>query len=315
MCSPRHDAAISLESFMQVHETLTVATSLARAIAQLGPDVRLEAEILLAHALDRPRAWLYAHADEIVSDDARTRFDVLLARRALGVPIAQLIGKQGFWSLELRITPDVLIPRADTELLVECALAVLPLDKPMRIADLGTGSGAIALAIASERPLAKIVAVDSSIAALDVARSNAKALAFLSREQCAVQDGTSVSRGRMPIEIVHGDWFAPLHGQCFDVIVSNPPYLAADDPHLDRGDLRFEPRAALASGSDGLDAIRTIAGSAPTHLLAGGWLLLEHGWEQGAAVRALLAGSGFMEIATHRDIEARERVTCGRWRG
>ncbi len=283
---------------MQVHETLTVAASLARAIAQLGPDMRFEAEILLAHALNRPRAWLYAHADEALADDALTRFDGLLARRMGGEPVAQLIGRQGFWTLELRITPDVLIARADTELLVECALAVLPSDALRRVADLGTGSGAIALAIASERPLAELIAVDASVAALAVAQSNAKALGLSSRVQC-----------------LHGEWFAPLRGQRFDVVVSNPPYLAADDPHLDRGDLRFEPRSALASGSDGLDAIRAIIGSAPTHLREGGWLLLEHGWEQGAAVRALLEGIGFVEVATRRDIETRERATCGRWCG
>ena len=284
---------------MQIQGNARVAGLLARAAKQLGPDTRPEAELLLAQALDCPRAWLYAHADDVVPDAARTLFDDLLARRARGEPIAQLIGRQGFWSLELRITPGVLIPRADTELLVECALAVLPADKPTRVADLGTGSGAIALAIATERPLAEVIAIDSSIAALDVARFNAQALGLSARVQTA-----------------HGDWFATLGDQRFDergfdVVISNPPYLAASDPHLDQGDLRYEPRAALVSGSDGLDAIRTIVRSAPAHLLPEGWLLLEHGWEQGAEVRALLAAAGFAEIATHRDIEARERVTCG----
>lgn len=280
---------------MQVHQTPSVAALLARAAARLGQEARLEAELLLAQALDRPRAWLYAHADDGVQDAVRMRFDDLVARRVRGEPVAQLIGRQGFWSLELRITPDVLIPRADTELLVECALAVLPSDVPVRVVDLGTGSGAIALAIASERPCAEIVAVDSSIAALEVARSNAQSL------------GLSA-----PVQWMHGDWFAPLDDQRFDAIVSNPPYLAADDPHLEQGDLRYEPRAALVSGRDGLDAIRLIAGAAPSHLLPGGLLLLEHGWEQGAEVRALLEAAGFVEIATHRDIESRERVTCGR---
>jgi len=287
---------------MQVHQISSVASSLARATAQLGPEARLEAELLLAHALDRPRAWLYAHADDGVQEAARMRFDDLVARRVRGEPVAQLIGRKCFWSLELRITPDVLIPRADTELLVERALAVLPSDAPIRVVDLGTGSGAIALAIASERPLADIVAVDSSVASLDVARSNAQSLGLSARVQC-----------------VHGDWFAPLGDRPFDergfdAIVSNPPYLAADDPHLDQGDLRYEPLAALVSGSDGLDAIREIAQAAPSHLQPGGWLLLEHGWEQGVEVRALLDAAGFVEIATHRDIEARERVTCGRRR-
>jgi len=282
---------------MQVQQTDSVAVLLARAIVQLGPGARAEAELLLGHALGRPRAWLFAHGDAIVPEAARVQFERLLARRAIGEPIAQLLGQQGFWSLQLRITPDVLIPRADTELLVECALAVLPGDAPIRVADLGTGSGAIALAIASERPLAQVTAVDASVAALAVAQSNAQSLGLSSRVHC-----------------VHGDWYAPLEGQCFDVIVSNPPYIAEDDPHLDRGDLRFEPRAALASGRDGLAAIRVIVRDAPMHLSTGGWLLLEHGWEQGAAVRALFEASGYVEVTTHRDLEARERVSCGRWR-
>ena len=280
---------------MQVHETITIVALLAHAAAKLGTDTRLEAELLLAHALQRPRAWLYAHANDAVPDAALEAFDGLIARRLRGEPVAQILGRQGFWSLDLRITPDVLIPRADTELLVERALAVLPVDSSVRIADLGTGSGAIALAIASERPLAEVIATDASIAALGVARSNAEAMGLSSR-----------------LRWMHGDWFVPLAGEHFDAIASNPPYLAADDPHLQEGDLRFEPRAALVSGNDGLDAIRAIVRDAPTHLLPGGWLLLEHGWEQGAAVRGLMEAAEFTDIATHRDIEQRERVTCGR---
>ena len=282
---------------MQVHEAITIAALLAHAAERLGAATRLEAELLLAHALQHPRAWLYAHANDTVPDAAMEAFDGLIARRMRGEPVAHILGWQGFWSLDLRITPDVLIPRADTELLVDRALDALPVESAVRVADLGTGSGAIALAIASERPLAEVIAVDASIAALEVARDNADTLGLSSRVCC-----------------VHGDWFAPLHAQRFDAIVSNPPYLASEDPHLDDGDLRFEPRAALVSGSDGLDAIRAIVRDAPAHLLPGGWLLLEHGWEQGAAVRALLMDVGFSEVATHRDIEARERVTCGVWR-
>ena len=281
---------------MQVQGNHCVAALLSRAVARLGLDARLEAEILLAHALDRPRAWLYAHADDAVPDAAHATFDMLIARRLAGEPIAQLIGRQGFWSLDLLVTPDVLIPRADTELLVECALAVLRIKVPCRVADLGTGSGAIALAIASERPLAEIVAVDASVAALDVARRNADMAGLSSRVHC-----------------IHGDWFAQLEGERFDAIVSNPPYLADNDAHLEQGDLRYEPRSALVSGSDGLDAIRAIVRDAPFHLLQNGWLLLEHGWQQGKAVRALLASAGFTQVTTHCDIEARERVTCGNW--
>ena len=271
-----------------------VAALLARAAARLGADARAEAEILLAHALQRPRAWLYAHADAAVAEPAAAEFDALVARRSRGEPVAQILGRQGFWSLDLRVTSDVLIPRADTELLVERALATLPTDRTARVADLGTGSGAIALAIASERPRAFVVAVDASAAALDVARGNAQALGLSARVHC-----------------VQGEWFVPLHGERFDLIVSNPPYLAENDPHLGEGDLRFEPRMALASGHDGLDAIRAIVRDAPAHLADGGWLLLEHGWEQGAAVRALFVESGFEDIATWRDIEQRERTTGG----
>ena len=279
-------------------EESNVAALLASAVVRLGSDMRAEAELLLAHALDRPRAWLIAHAHDVVADAARQRFDLLVARRAQGGPIAQLVGSRGFWSLDLRITPDVLIPRAETELLVECALGVLARDIPVRVADLGTGSGAIALAIASDRPLANVVAVDASRAALAVAQSNALSLGLSARVTC-----------------VAGDWFAPLHGQRFDAVVSNPPYIAEDDPHLGEGDLRYEPRMALASGADGLDAIRAIVRDAPAHLAAGGWLLIEHGWGQGGAVRLLFVEAGFGGIATHRDLEARERVTCGRWSG
>ncbi len=277
-------------------EESSVAALLASAVVRLGADMRLEAELLLAHALDRPRAWLFAHAHDVVADTARRCFDLLVVRRAQGEPIAQLVGSRGFWSLDLHITPDVLIPRAETELLVECALGVLATDIPVRVADLGTGSGAVALAIARERPLAEVIAVDVSPAALAVAQWNAVALGFVGRVHCA-----------------EGDWLASLHGQCFDAIVSNPPYIADDDPHLREGDLRYEPRIALASGPDGLDAIRSIVRDAPAHLAAGGWLLIEHGWEQGNAVRGLFVEAGFEEVATHRDLESRERVTCGRW--
>jgi release factor glutamine methyltransferase len=192
------------------------------------------------------------------------------------------------------VTPATLIPRVETELLVELALARLPRDRELRIADLGTGSGAIALALAHERPHARVVATDASDAALAVARGNADAL------------------GIGNIELRRGDWLAPLSGERFDLIAGNPPYIASDDPHLGAGDLRHEPVAALASGRDGLDAIRVIARDAPVHLVAGGWLLLEHGLEQGRAVRDLLDGAGFVAVATEPDLEGRDRVTLGR---
>lgn len=268
---------------------------LAHAAARIGGDsARLDAELLLAHALGHARTWLFAHADDGIGADARERMEPLLAARARGVPIAQLLGRRGFWTLELEVTPDTLIPRPETELLVELALARVPRDRVARIVDLGTGSGAVALALAGERPLAHVIAVDASAEALVVARRNADALRLRN------------------IEFALGDWCAPLAEQRFELIVGNPPYLAVDDPHLETGDLRFEPRMALVAGSDGLDAIRRIARDAPTHLERGGWLLLEHGWTQGEAVRDLLIAAGLHEIETQRDLEQRERVTLGR---
>src|SRR5690606_25010419 len=253
-----------------------------------------DASLLLAHVLGRSRSWLFAHGDDLAQEPDATRFGQLVARRAAGEPVAYLLGTRGFWRFDLAITPDTLIPRPDTELLVELALARIHPRAPARVADLGTGSGAIALAIASERPRARVVATDASVGALDVARRNAATLDIGN------------------VEFRHGDWLAPLAGERFDLIASNPPYIADDDAHLARGDLRFEPRTALASGADGLDAIRTITAAAPAHLVAGGWLLVEHGWEQGAAVRALFEAAGFSDVVTGRDLEQRDRVTSGR---
>jgi release factor glutamine methyltransferase len=253
-----------------------------------------EVELLLGHALGRDRAWLYAHADDALDAADAARFLTLLTRRASGEPIAYLTGRREFWSLDLAVTPDVLIPRPETELLVELALERIAQNVKVDIADLGTGSGAIALALAHERPHAYVVATDSSTAALAVARGNAGRL------------------GIANVEFAHGDWCAALGSRKFDLIVSNPPYIAHADVHLRQGDLRFEPHAALASGADGLDGIRAIVRSAPACLQPGGWLLLEHGHEQAIAVRDLLEKSGFVEVFTGRDLEGRERVTGGR---
>ena len=255
----------------------------------------VDAALLLAHAAGRSRSWLYAHGDEEAGGDVAARYAGLVQRRVAGEPVAYLTGRRGFRHLELRVTPATLVPRPETELLVELSLARLPPRQAGRIADLGTGSGAIALAIASERPQASVVASDASAAALDVARANATEL------------------GIANVEFREGDWFAPLAGERFDLIASNPPYIALGDPHLGEGDLRFEPAAALSSGSDGLDAIRIIAAGAAAHLQAGGWLLLEHGLEQGAAVRALLSNAGFEAVSTAQDLESRDRVTLGRY--
>ena len=280
---------------MSARPDMLLRDLLADAAAQLpGPEARHEAELLLLHALQRPRSWLFAHATDPVDRADHESFHALLARRVAGEPVAYITGQWGFWTLQLEVSPATLIPRPETELLVEQALARLPADRPCTIADLGTGSGAIALALASERPLAQVLATDFSGEALAVAKRNAAR--------------NAVSN----VAFAQGSWHAPLQGQRFDLIASNPPYIASDDPHLAQGDLRFEPATALASGQDGLDDIRLIATGAITHLLAGGWLLLEHGWDQGAAIRALLLQAGLDEVETVKDLEQRDRVTLGR---
>jgi release factor glutamine methyltransferase len=267
---------------------------LADAARRLGGESpRLDAELLLAHVLQRPRAWLYAHADDTLGDVELATFNTLLNRRCAGEPVAYLIGRRGFWSLDLQVTPATLIPRPETELLVELALQRIPTDARIDIADLGTGSGAIALAIARERPLAQVWATDMSEAALAVARSNAQSATIAN------------------VHFVQGDWCEALGDGRFDVIVSNPPYIATDDSHVRQGDLRFEPIAALVSGKDGLDAIRQIVGEAPGHLKPGGALLFEHGYDQGLAARELLRAAGYTDVATAVDIEGRDRVTGG----
>ena len=269
-----------------------VHTVLAAATRRLGE--RVDAEQLLLHLLDQPRSWLYAHAGEPLDTDVQTAYAALLERRAGGEPLAYITGRRGFWSLELEVTPATLIPRADTERLVELALQRLPRDFSGALADLGTGSGAVALAIASERPLAQVLATDASDAALIVARRNAQRL------------------GLANVAFALGDWLAPLAGQRFALIVSNPPYIEAADPHLAQGDLRFEPATALASGHDGLDDIRRIIRDARQHLEPAGWLLFEHGWNQGDAARALLREAGYAEVFTAQDLEGRDRVSGGR---
>ena len=257
----------------------------------------VDAEFLLVHVLGKSRGWLFAHRDDFVSEVAAAAFGSLVERRAAGEPVAYLTGQRGFWRFELAVSPATLIPRPETELLVELALERLPGDRPLRIADLGTGSGAIALALAFERPRAQVVATDASAAALGVARANADTLQLHN------------------VAFREGDWFAPLAGERFDLIASNPPYIALGDPHLEEGDLRFEPAAALSSGADGLDALRTITSRAPAHLGDDGWLVVEHGWDQAAAVRGLFAAVGFIQVQSARDLEGRDRVTLGCWPG
>ena len=246
---------------------------------------------LLALALGVPRTWLLTHGDRTLDAAALRRFEALLARRLAGEPMAYLRGTQGFWTLQLEVTPDVLVPRPETELLVE--LALTRMGEHGALVDLGTGSGAIALALKSERPGWRITATDRSAAALAVAARNAARLG-------------------LDVEFLHGDWTAPLAGRRFDVIVSNPPYVAPDDPCLAGDGLRCEPRTALAAADAGLADLAAIAAGAAAHLAPGGWLLLEHGADQGEAVRALLTAAGFSNVETQADLAGHPRVSLGK---
>lgn len=254
----------------------------------------IDAQVLLAHTLDRDRGWLFTWPEHEPGRPAIQRFTALVARRCAGEPVAYLTGRRAFWSLDLQVTTVTLIPRPETEHLVETVLE-LPLPPQASILDLGTGSGALALALARERPAWSVVATDACAAALDVAQANAVANAI---------EGVTFR---------HGDWFDALAtGQRFSLIVSNPPYVAADDPHLSSGDLRFEPREALVAGHDGMTAIRHLVATAPRFLEAGGWLWLEHGADQGAAVRTVFSRHGFGEVQTRRDLAGLERCSGGR---
>lgn len=276
-------------------ESLTLAGALETAtqgLAAASDSARTDASILLCHILDCPRSYLLSHPETRLTPVQQQDYAALIARRAKGEPVAYITGTRDFWSLDLKVTPAVLIPRPETETLIEAALAHLPADQPLRIADLGTGSGAIALVLARERPRAHVIATDVSDAALAVARENER-------------------RHAIPNVVFHESlWFAALEGQSFDLIVSNPPYVAAEDSHL--AALQFEPRTALVSGQDGLDALRHIISQAPAYLHPKGWLLVEHGAEQGQAVQALFSKAGFSEIETLPDLAGLPRVTAGR---
>jgi release factor glutamine methyltransferase len=283
--------------------TATVAELLAAGVQRLLEPVsereaaatpELDAELLLAHALGVGRTRLRSHGEAVPSADGAASFLALIERRAAGEPVAYILGRKDFWTLELAVSPAVLVPRPETELLVERALA-LHVGDEARAADLGTGSGAIALALASARPRWRIVATDISVAALAVARANAVAL------------------GLERAEMVQGDWLACLPGRTFDLLLSNPPYVAAGDPALAQPELMREPRLALVAEDDGLAALRAIIGAAPAHLEPGGWLLLEHGATQAAAVAGALVARGFAQVRSHRDLAGRERMTEGQW--
>lgn len=263
-----------------------------QALAGCGLDPR-EARLLLSEATGFPQASVLAHAERDVPPQAEAMFADWAARRRAGEPVAYILGRREFYGLPLAVSPAVLIPRPETELLVELALAQLADDEAASAADLGTGSGAVALALKRHRPRARIVATEASAAALQVARRNAVRLG-------------------LAVELRHGRWFEPLADEHFDLVVSNPPYVAEGDPHLEQGDLRFEPRDALAAGADGLMALRVIAAGAGAHLRPAGWLLLEHGQGQDSAVRELLMQAGFEEPASWPDLAGIARVTGGK---
>jgi len=261
---------------------------------QLGDAARLEARLLLAAGLECDLSRLFAYPEQQLDASQLQRYQNLLLRRCIGEPLAYITGSREFWSLELEVGPDVLIPRPETELLVEQCLTLGDAESRLRVLDLGTGSGAVALAIARERPHWRILATDRSAKALAVAQRNA-------------------GRHRLDnLEFLQGSWYQAIPAdERFDLIVSNPPYVAAEDPHLRRGDLRFEPREALTPGSSGLEAFEQIIQGAQRHLRNPGWLMLEHGLEQAEAVQALLLRHGFSRVSGHTDLEGRDRVTRG----
>jgi release factor glutamine methyltransferase len=257
-----------------------------------GDSAQRDGEILLGHCLGKSRTWLYTWPENSVEPTQVDRFRTLLARRAQGEPVAYLVGRREFWSMNLRVDNSTLIPRPETETLVEWALE-LDMPEEARLADLGTGSGAIALALARERPAWDVTGVDVSASALQVAGANAREY--------------NLER----VALVQSDWFDALDGQRFDLLVANPPYLDAQDIHLTRGDVRFEPDSALVSADQGLADLANIIETAPSHLHSGGYLLLEHGFEQGAPVREMLAARGFSTITTRCDIAGQPRISGG----
>lgn len=268
--------------------------AICETLGLTSAEARVDAHTLMCFLLQVDRTWLLTHENTVLEANIHKAFQVLLERRLKGEPIAYILGKREFYGLEFKVTADTLIPRPDTETLVEAALEKIPRDKAFRVLDLGTGTGAIAIAIAKHRPLTLVNAVDQSAAALAVAEENANYL------------------GARNVKFAPSDWFSALSGQTFDVIVSNPPYIAENDAHLKQGGLRFEPMSALASGTDGLDSIRHIISQAPHHLNPEGWLMLEHGYDQAGKVRFLMEESGFACVTSMPDIASILRITCGR---
>lgn len=256
-----------------------------------------DCEILLSHTLNKNSAWLIAHSDSTLTSEQTLAFQTYLRRRSAGEPVAYIVGQRAFWEHQFEVNANVLIPRSESEMLVELAIQIAGSQTPtlqtQTIADLGTGSGAIAISLAHELPKSKVIAVDVLPEALAVARRNAKKI------------------GVANVRFIESNWFSKLGGQDFNIIVANPPYVALGDPHLVQGDLRFEPSGALCAGPNGIDDIQKIINQATEHLQPNGNLMIEHGFEQGSEVRKLLSNAGFNNIVTHRDIAGLERVSCG----
>lgn len=279
-------------------DPLTLQDWLRRAAQRLSAtgseSPRLDAQILLGHILNQPRSYLYAHSEDLLTGSQQQQAETLLQQRLEGRPVAHLLGRREFWSQELEVSPDTLIPRPETEITLELALEKIPPEADWALLDLGTGSGALALMLARERPGCRVTATDMSAAALAVARRNRKRL------------------GVSNLELLEGDWFAPVAGRRFRLIVSNPPYVAETDPHLQTGEVRFEPRGALAAGPAGLDDLQRLIAAAPAHLEPGGWLALEHGFDQADAVASLLKEKGFVDINCRPDLSGQPRASAGR---
>lgn len=276
----------------------TIRSALLKAANRLaaGSDsAALDARVLMEHVTGFSHADIIANSDSPLTEAQYSLFKELVDLRQSGTPVAYITGHREFWSMDFLVTPETLIPRPETETIVEQALEHIPDKQTITVADLGTGGGAIALAIAYERPHIKVIATDTSLLALEVARVNEERL------------------GLGNVELRQGHWLDALKDTLCEVIVSNPPYIRADDPHLDAGDVRYEPTTALVSGDDGLDAIREIVNNAPSHLKSGGWLLLEHGYDQGQPVRDLMNTAGYVKVATIEDLSKTERVTVGQF--
>lgn len=275
---------------------LTIKDILTSATAQLSSvsdSAKLDSELLLAFVLNKPRTYLHTWPDASLSDEALNKFNRLLKKRTHGEPVAHILGERGFWSLNLNVTPDTLIPRPDTERLVELALEIIPQQAQWKILDMGTGTGAIALSLAKERPACFITATDQSTQALEVAKQNA------------------ANNHIENIEFIQSDWFEKLENQHFDMIVTNPPYICDNDPHLKKGDVRFEPRSALTAGADGLNDIRIIIKNSHHYLNKEGALLIEHGFDQADAVCNLLKAANFIQIHNFKDYGGNPRVSIG----